>query len=47
MLREIWDTLVSSLRDFGAMTIFFMWLLAYTPGVFLKRFRLVVYGAHF
>jgi phospholipid/cholesterol/gamma-HCH transport system permease protein len=46
MLREIWDTFVSSLRDFGAMTIFFAWLVLYTPGVFFKRFRLVVYQVY-
>lgn len=46
MFREIWDTCVQSLRDFGAMTVFFFWLVAYTPEVLFRRFRLVVYQVY-
>lgn len=46
MLREIWNTLITSLQNFGAMTLFFMRLLQYTPSVLFKRFRLVVYQVY-
>jgi len=46
MFREIWDTGIRSLRDLGAMTLFFLRLLQYTPEVLFRRFRLVVYQVY-
>jgi phospholipid/cholesterol/gamma-HCH transport system permease protein len=46
MLREIWNTFIHTLRNFGAMTLFFLRLLQYTPAVFFTRFRLVVYQVY-
>lgn len=43
MFREIIATFLEFLRTFGAMWLFFMQLLRYTPGVLFKRFRLVAY----
>jgi len=46
MLREIWQSFLRFLHDFGAMWLFFLWLVMYTPGVLFKRFRLVVYQVY-
>jgi phospholipid/cholesterol/gamma-HCH transport system permease protein len=46
MLREIWQSFFRFLHDFGAMWLFFLWLVLYTPGVLFKRFRLVVYQVY-
>jgi phospholipid/cholesterol/gamma-HCH transport system permease protein len=46
MLREIWQSFLRFLHDFGAMWLFFAYLVLYTPGVLFKRFRLVVYQVY-
>ncbi|MFZ9053293.1 MAG: lipid asymmetry maintenance ABC transporter permease subunit MlaE [Woeseiaceae bacterium] len=46
LLRDIYTTLVLFLRAFGAMNIFFLQLLLYTPVTLVKRFRLVVAQVH-
>ena len=42
MLREIWYSCIDFLRTFGALQLFFLRLLANTPSIFVRRFRLVV-----
>jgi phospholipid/cholesterol/gamma-HCH transport system permease protein len=46
MLRDILMTFAQFLRTFGAMTLFFLQLLRFTPVVFFRRFRLVVSQVH-
>ncbi len=42
MLREIWHSVADFLRTFGAMTLFFVQLLRYSPWTLFRRFNLVV-----
>lgn len=42
MLREIFYVLKDFVRTFGALQIFFLQILISVPGVFVRRFRLVV-----
>ena len=42
MFKELYITLAEFLRTFGAMQIFFLRLLMASPGIFVKRFGLVV-----
>jgi phospholipid/cholesterol/gamma-HCH transport system permease protein len=42
-LREIWQSIAEFLRTFGAMILFLLELLWYTPSVVFNRFGLVVY----
>ena len=42
MLREIYYVLVEFLRTFGALQLFFLRLVVYSPRIFVRRFRLVV-----
>lgn len=42
VLREVFNPVVEFVRNFGAMTLFFMQLLRYSPWTFFKRFNLVV-----
>ena len=42
MLRDIYYTIAEFVRTFGALQIFFLRLLANTPSIFVRRFRLVV-----
>ncbi len=42
MFREIYYTFIDFLRTFGALQLFFLRLLANTPSIFVRRFRLVV-----
>ena len=46
MIRDIYVTFLNFLRTFGAMNLFFLKLLRYSPAVFVKRFRLVVWQVH-
>lgn len=46
MIRDIYITLLNFLRTFGAMNLFFLSLLRYSPAVLVKRFRLVVGQVH-
>jgi len=43
LLRELWHSVAEFLRTFGAMALFFVDLLRYTPSTLFKRFDLVVY----
>ena len=43
MLRDILTTFLTFLRTFGAMCLFLLRLIQYTPGVLVKRFGLVWY----
>jgi phospholipid/cholesterol/gamma-HCH transport system permease protein len=43
LLRELWHSVAEFLRTFGAMALFFIDLLRYTPSTLFKRFNLVVY----
>jgi len=43
LLRELWLSVAEFLRTFGAMALFFVDLLRYTPSTLFKRFNLVVY----
>ena len=43
LLREIWHSLAEFMRTFGAMTLFFVQLLRYSPPTLFKRFDLVAY----
>lgn len=43
LLREIWYSLVEFMRTFGAMMLFFVQLLRYSPPTLFKRFDLVAY----
>lgn len=46
MFRDILTSFVVWLRTFGAMSLFFVQLLRYSPIVFVRRFRLVVRQVH-
>lgn len=46
MLRDILNSTVQWLRTFGAMNLFFLQLLRFSPRVLVKRFRLVVGQVH-
>lgn len=46
MLRDILNNTLHWLRTFGAMNLFFLQLLRYSPRVLVKRFRLVVAQVH-
>lgn len=46
LAREIYDTLVEFVRTFGAFILFFVQLLAHSPGTLFKRFGLVVGQVH-
>jgi len=43
LLRELWRSVAEFLRTFGAMALFFVDLLRYSPSTLFKRFNLVVY----
>jgi phospholipid/cholesterol/gamma-HCH transport system permease protein len=43
LLRELWHSVAEFLRTFGAMALFFVDLLRYSPSTLFKRFNLVVY----
>lgn len=43
LLREIWYSLAEFMRTFGAMMLFFVQLLRYSPPTLFKRFDLVAY----
>lgn len=43
LLREIWYSLTEFMRTFGAMMLFFVQLLRYSPPTLFKRFDLVAY----
>ena len=42
-MREIWNSVLEFMRTFGAMTLFFVQLLRYSPPTLFKRFDLVAY----
>jgi phospholipid/cholesterol/gamma-HCH transport system permease protein len=42
VFRELYYTFIDFLRTFGALQLFFLRLLANTPSIFVRRFRLVV-----
>ncbi len=42
MFRDLYYTFIEFLRTFGALQLFFMRLLANSPSIFVRRFRLVV-----
>ncbi len=42
LLREIRNSLIEFVRTFGAMALFFIQLLRYSPWTLFKRFNLVV-----
>jgi phospholipid/cholesterol/gamma-HCH transport system permease protein len=46
MIRDIWQTFIGFLHNFGAMFLFFMRLLQYTPSVLFRRFNLVAYQVY-
>jgi phospholipid/cholesterol/gamma-HCH transport system permease protein len=46
MFRDIWNTFMIFLRDTGAMCLFFLRLLQYTPSVLVRRFNLVSYQVY-
>jgi phospholipid/cholesterol/gamma-HCH transport system permease protein len=46
MIRDIWQTFIGFLHNFGAMILFFMRLLQYTPSVLFRRFNLVAYQVY-
>lgn len=46
MLRELYETFQQFVRTFGAMTLFLLMLIRYSPKVLLKRFGLVVGQVH-
>ena len=43
LLREIWHSLAEFMRTFGAMILFFVQLLRYSPPTLFHRFNLVAY----
>jgi phospholipid/cholesterol/gamma-HCH transport system permease protein len=43
LLRELWHSVAEFLRTFGAMALFLVDLLRYSPSTLFKRFNLVVY----
>ncbi len=42
MLRDIYITLFGFVRTFGALQLFFLQLLVHSPGIFIRRFGLVI-----
>ena len=46
MLRDLYHTLYSFVRTFGALQLFFLRLLVHSPTVLLRRFSLVVAQVH-
>lgn len=46
MFRDIYITFEQFLHNFGAMCLFFVRMVLYTPSVFVKRFRLVAYQVY-
>ena len=46
MLRELYYTFIDFVRTFGALQLFFLRLLANTPSIFVRRFRLVVHQVY-
>ena len=46
MFRELWYTLVGFVRTLGGLSLFFLRLLANSPGILLKRGGLVVKQVH-
>lgn len=46
MFREMMVTFSEFLRNFGAMWLFFLRLIQYSPSVMVTRFRLVAYQVH-
>ena len=46
MFRELYYTFIDFLRTFGALQLFFLRLLANSPSIFVRRFRLVVYQVY-
>jgi len=46
MFRDIWATFIGFLHSFGAMCLFFLRLLLYSPSVLYKRFSLVAYQVY-
>jgi phospholipid/cholesterol/gamma-HCH transport system permease protein len=46
MFRELIETFLRFLRTFGAMFLFFLRLLQYSPSVLVKRFSLVAYQVY-
>ncbi len=42
MVKELYYTFIDFLRTFGALQLFFLRLLANTPSIFVRRFRLIV-----
>lgn len=46
MLREIYYTFLEFLRTFGALQLFFLQILRYTPLVVVRRFRLIVHQVY-
>ena len=46
MIRELIDTFLRFLRTFGAMILFFLRMLQYSPEVLVKRFSLVAYQVY-
>ena len=46
MFRDIWETFLGFLHNFGAMCLFFVRLLQYSPSVIYKRFSLVAYQVY-
>jgi len=46
MFRDIWQTFIGFVHSFGAMFLFFLRLVRYTPSVLVKRFSLVSYQVY-
>jgi phospholipid/cholesterol/gamma-HCH transport system permease protein len=46
VFRELYYTFIDFVRTFGALQLFFLRLLANTPSILLRRFRLVVYQVY-
>ena len=42
MFRDLYFTVFEFVRTFGALQLFFLRLLMYTPGIFVRRFGLVI-----
>jgi len=46
VFRDLYYTFIEFLRTFGALQLFFLRLLANTPSIFVRRFRLVVHQVY-
>lgn len=46
MFRELYYTFIDFVRTFGALQLFFLRLLANSPSIFVRRFRLVAQQIH-